>query len=84
MAMSTMERLFFITTLFKPKYWNYEGNLSNPKGGRYDGIYDGVLQPINNPDEDAIDETLTWKCAKPPKVDVDAVKREKQKEEANV
>lgn len=77
-------KIVFITDLFVPKFWNYEGNLSNPEGRRYDIIYDGVLQPIDNPDEDAVDETLTWKCGKPPKVDVDAVKRAKQKEKANV
>ena len=77
-------KIVFITSLFNAKSWNYEGNLSSPTGGRYDCIYDVVLQPIDNPDEDAVDETLTWKCGKPPKVDVGAVKREKQKEKANV
>lgn len=80
-------KIVFITTLYSPDAWNYEGDLfkeGSVQPYRYPSIYDHSLRPIDNPDEDAVDETLTWKCGKPPKVDVDAVKRAKQKEKADV
>ena len=75
-------RIFFITDLYAPECWNYLGDFMAEDGERYWAIADRVLRPLDNPDEDAVDETLTWKCGKPPKVDVDAVKRAKQKEKA--
>ncbi len=64
-------------------FWNYEGALFNPQGERYEAIKDSVLKPVGNPDEDAIDETLTWKCGKPPAIDVNPVNKIIQKEKVN-
>lgn len=71
-------KIFFITSLYNSFSWKYEGTITNPEGKEYVALCDSVLQPIDNPDEDAVDETLTWKCGKPPKI------KTKQKEPVNV
>jgi len=79
-------KIVFITTLDlgqRGHFWNYDGALYNPKGERYESIKDSVLKPIGNPDEDAIDETLTWKCGKPPAIDVITANKISQKEKIN-
>lgn len=84
-------KIVFITTLNpdvgvdadRGHFWNYEGALYNLVGERYETIKDSVLKPIGNPDEDAIDETLTWKCGKPPAIDVITANKISQKEKIN-
>jgi hypothetical protein len=82
-------KIVFITTLNpdagadRGHFWNYEGALFNPKGERYESIKDSALKPVGNPDEDAIDETLTWKCGKPPAIDVIPANKINQKEKIN-
>jgi len=81
-------KIVFITTLSsisdkRGAFWNYEGALFNPQGERYESIKDSALKPVGNPDEDAVDETLTWKCGKPPAIDVNPANKINQKEEVN-
>lgn len=40
--------------------WEYEGRLTNTRGGRITGIGDECLRPIRDPGDDAVDETLAW------------------------
>jgi hypothetical protein len=64
-------KIVFITTTDGYGFWTYEGSLVNPQNGiRYDAIHDRCLRPFKNPGDEEVDETLTWKCGKPPKIDV--------------
>lgn len=47
-----------VTTLTDDEWWEYEGFLVPPWGGRADSVQDRCLRPIrDNPGQD---ETLTW------------------------
>lgn len=77
-------KIVFITTLIDGNYWKYEGTLCTPEGVPYVKINDNCLRPLKNPGDDEVDETLTWKCGKPSVVDVEAIKKFKQKQKEKI
>lgn len=63
-------KIVFIKDHIGDSVWELEEPLITKAGRRYYAAWDYCLRPIKNPGDEEVDESLTWKCGKPPKIDV--------------